>query len=95
MPYTKDGLPFVEGSETSEDAAKKAKKRAEVDAIRIYEFIGASEGSTCEECEDALDLKHQTASARIRGLVQDAFLKDSGEKRLTKSGRKAIVWVRV
>lgn len=41
-------------------------------------------GATCAEVEQALRLPHQTASARIR---------DSGARRLTPSGRKAIVWV--
>lgn len=51
-------------------------------------------GRTCDEVEVLLDLRHQTASARIRELVMLGFLKDSGERRATRSGRQARVYVR-
>jgi N6-adenosine-specific RNA methylase IME4 len=38
-------------------------------------------------------MQHQTASARIRELVIDGRLIDSGERRLTRSNRRAAVWV--
>ena len=50
-------------------------------------------GATCDEIEEALDLKHQTASARVRELALRGDLEDSGKRRDTRSGRKAVVWV--
>tara|TARA_Y100000034_G_C6891619_1_gene410285 strand:+ start:1276 stop:1596 length:321 start_codon:yes stop_codon:yes gene_type:complete len=52
-----------------------------------------SNGATDDEIEVALDLRHQTASARRRELVQLGFVVDSGVRRPTRSGRKAKVWV--
>lgn len=41
------------------------------------------------------ELSHQTASARVRGLVLRGRVKDSGKRRDTRSGRKATVWITV
>jgi DNA adenine methylase len=49
-------------------------------------------GATCDEVEEALDLRHQTASARVNELCSDGKIVDSGERRKTRSGRAAIVW---
>jgi len=51
-------------------------------------------GATCEELEIRLGLSHQTASAAITALVKKGILVDSGERRTTRSGRKARVYVR-
>ena len=51
-------------------------------------------GSTCDEAELCLrNLRHQTCGPRIRELVQLGVVKDSGQRRPTRSGRAAIVWV--
>jgi len=51
-------------------------------------------GSTCDEAEVELDLSHQTCSARFYDLHRKDLIRDSGERRLTRSGRTAIVWVK-
>jgi hypothetical protein len=61
----------------------------------ILDFIKKSLGNTCDEIEVALQMRHQTASCFIRFLVKDGFLRDSGERRLTRANRKAIVWVAI
>jgi hypothetical protein len=48
---------------------------------------------TCDEVEVICKLRHQTASARIRELFVQSRIKDSGQRRLTRSNRTAIVWV--
>jgi DNA adenine methylase len=50
-------------------------------------------GATCDEVEVALEMKHQTASARLRELALEGEIADSGERRRTRSGCKAAVWV--
>jgi len=50
-------------------------------------------GATCEECETALGMKHQTASARCRELRDRGLVRDSGRRRKTSSGRWAAVLV--
>lgn len=52
-----------------------------------------SDGATCDEIEAELNMKHQTASARIRELVLKDRVCDSGMRRKTRSKRKAVVYV--
>lgn len=52
----------------------------------------AVDPATSEEVEHTLGMKHQTVSAEIRHMVTAELLKDSGLRRKTTSGRKAIVW---
>jgi hypothetical protein len=88
-------LPFVRGSETSRAAAESMKKIAPRDEARVYalfEKVGLH-GATDKEIEVALDMSHESASARRNGLVKKGMVKDSGGKRLTPSKRKATVWV--
>lgn len=77
----------IESRNILERSGKKNSYRSE-----IYEFIKHKGGATCDEVEVALELRHQTASCFIRFLTQDGLLCDSGLKRLTRSGRMAIVW---
>jgi hypothetical protein len=59
------------------------------DAIRE----SGDEGLTDDQIEVLLDLRHQTASARRRELVQQKWIRDSGRTRKTRSGSPATVWV--
>ena len=59
---------------------------------RVFEEIRLREGATCDELEISLDLKHQTASARVHELMKEGKIVDSGERRPTSSGAMAIVW---
>ena len=49
-------------------------------------------GATCEEIENALDLRHQSASARVNELMNTGRIMVGG-RRDTSSGRGAFVWV--
>jgi len=51
------------------------------------------EGATDEQIADALGLAGNTARPRRRELEQSNLIKDSGRYALTKSGRKATLWV--
>jgi hypothetical protein len=50
-------------------------------------------GSTDDELEVGLGIKHQTVSARRRELVLKGLVRNSGRTRLTRSKRAATVWV--
>lgn len=76
---------------TSKAGAESMKTTMSALAQRILEAIKARP-RTCDELENELNLSHQTCSARIRHLVLKNEVVDSGEKRFTASGRKAIVW---
>lgn len=92
---TEESLPTNEYCDTSVAARDSMGGIKNNLRKKIYEFIEAKSGATCDEVENLLDLRHQTASCLIRFLTQDGFLRDSGERRLTRSGRKAIVWVSI
>jgi len=64
--------------------------------LEVYSFIAecGQTGATCEEVEQALNMKHQTASARVNELANGGHITNSGRKRSTSSGRPAIVWMR-
>ena len=71
----------------SVDPEAKAKRER-----RILEYINTNGGATCWEVEIALGLLHQSASACITKLRKGGHLVDTGDRRLTNTGRKAIVW---
>lgn len=59
----------------------------------VREEIAATDGLTCDEVEERLNLRHQTASARVHELMESGQIRDSGMRRKTRSGRTATVWV--
>jgi hypothetical protein len=70
-------------------------------ARRVYAYIETrgEEGATTYEVEVGLGLSHQTTSARVwelRGLNRKsdkpAVIFDTGRRRKTGSGRKAVVY---
>lgn len=80
-------------TDTSLAAHESIQDSAGVIRDRIEVRIGRTkEGLTCDEVEVQLDLRHQTASARIRELRSEGRIYDTGERRPTRSGRPAIVW---
>ncbi len=59
---------------------------------KVLAFIlGQPNGATCCEVESGLGMSHQTASARIKELMDLGLITDSGERRKTSSGRPARV----
>ncbi len=87
--------PSVAGSDTSEaaaDSVQSASGRLRAVVFAHVKRCGAG-GATCDEVEAALEMRHQTASARVRELVLGGHLRDSGQRRQTRSGRNAAVWV--
>jgi len=87
--------PFAQGRETSEAAADAISPTAGTLCAEILSEIRrrGDRGMTCAEVEEFFQLRHQTASARLWDLHTRAFVRDTGLRRLTSSGRRAIVWV--
>lgn len=87
------------GTATSIAAAESMRPHAAAIRQRVFDFIQSRGhfGSTCDECEMAMDLSHQCCSARITDLhaprIGPARLIDSGRTRPTRSGRQATVWI--
>lgn len=81
---------------TSLQAAESIQEVAGRLRLLVYVTIEARGqlGATCDEIEGILNMKHQTASARVHELMKSQHIVDSGQRRLTSSNRPAIVWVK-
>ena len=90
-------LKYVRGSETSLEAAIAAEPNAGTQRRRVLdkmrEFL--STGLTDHEMQYLLHLNPSTQRPRRVELVKAGLVKDSGNTRLTPSGRRAVVWVAV
>ena len=96
-PHNPTQLPYVKGSETSKAAADSMITAATGIKHRIYNHLLAlgEHGATDDEVEVALDLTHQTASSRRRNLELVGAVRKTTDKRRTRSGREAFVYVAV
>jgi hypothetical protein len=89
------------GTDTSIDAAQShSPDDAKNLRAKVYAFIalrsvrgGIVRGATSDEAEAVLKLSHQTCSARFNELRNRGLIVDSGERRATRSGRKAAVYI--
>lgn len=88
-------IPYVRGSETSKAAAESIKHSATSDRVKVFNYLVqcGKRGATDDEIEAALDMRHQTASARRRSLENDQAVRKTDRKRKTRSGRSAYVYV--
>ena len=81
-----------DGPYTSVDAAYQAKPHSGLQRVTIYNLLRDRDGLTADEISIILDLPAQSVSARLNGLANDLHICDSGIRRKTRYGRKAIVW---
>jgi len=89
-----ESYPYVPHSDTSRKAAREMKGKGPVLRVKVYRYLQSRgpAGATDDEIEAALEMRHQTVSARRRELVQRGLAQDSGQRRKTSSGRTATVW---
>lgn len=96
-PKLKAKLTRLLGSKSNTSAEAYASiddHRARMRAKVMKEImVQGAHGSTTYEIEVALDMLHQTASARVYELTGQGRIVDSGRRRKTGSGRNAIVHV--
>jgi len=85
-------VPYEPESDTSEAAAASLgeDRLARLEALVLG--VLDTRPRTCDEVEAVTGLAHQTASARIRGLVLRDRVVDSGQRAPTRRGRNAVVW---
>lgn len=84
------------GADTSQAAFSRMGKRARTNLRdTVHEFIArmGEAGATAWEVEQALGLERSTTSARLSELKRDLRIQDSGQRRPTKTGAMAKVWV--
>jgi hypothetical protein len=86
---------FHGGNRESHEAYLSVKEHA--GALRLlvvrYVYRQNDHGATCDEIERALQLPHQTVSARVTEAKARGEIIPNGERRPTRSGRKAAVYV--
>ena len=97
MPLFDDegrGLVRNDHPDTAHEAAARAPDTKR-DRERVLALIRQREraGATDEELQDWLDMNPSTERPRRVELVRAQLVYNSGRKRLTTSGRRAIVWV--
>lgn len=87
------GTPPHVDQDTSRDAAQAIRAPSPVLREQVFGVIVANNGATDDEVEVELTMRHQTASARRRELVIAGRVVDGGQRRPTRSGKNAIVWI--
>lgn len=90
-PRRRPSAPFAAGSATSAEAAESIEGSAASLRSRVLRFIIERGDATCDEVEEALGLRHQTASARVYELVRSGRVIRTERRRRTRSGRNADV----
>ncbi len=88
-------LPYVKGSDTSREAAHAKLATASTEIARVYRALVAAgpHGKTDDELQVELDMDPSTQRPRRVELVRKDLVVDSGTKRLTRSRRRATVWI--
>lgn len=82
---------------TSAAAHRSSKSFAATHADMILDYIvrRGKKGATLEEIANATGIKLQSVCPSRLILEKTGFVVDSGMRRATSSGRKAIVWIDV
>lgn len=80
--------------QTSKDAYSDIKESAELTQTeKIFSIICRMGGSTINQVKRIMQIESGTASARIRKLVKDGRILDSGRTHADKlTGKSNIVW---
>lgn len=91
---TGSGARSVKGApETSAAAAGLAEPTQYSTRWRIARLLSMHEsGDTDDELEQRMGGRHQTVSSARNWLVEAGWVRDSGQRRKTRSNRMAVVW---
>lgn len=86
------GLARTSAPPTSRSAAVAIAPVSGALRMRVLQYVAErADGATCDEIEEALSMRHQTAAARLRELETGGHVYTSG-KRPTRSGRQANIY---
>lgn len=80
--------------DTSHEAAERVLPRSGTQRAKVLRYFISiwPEGLTDEEVRIRLDLPFGSALARRNELMNDGWVKDTGQRRITEAGGRAIVW---
>lgn len=85
--------PAQRHSPTSREAADAILPRADTLRRAVLDALQAAPaGLTDEEMQDQIPMTASTQRPRRVELVEAGLVRDSGDTRPTRSGRKAVVW---
>lgn len=86
---------FTNFQATSQAAAQNALPSSGTKRRQVYDLImvNMSNGMTADEVQVSTDFSPNTINPTIKGLADDGWIVDSGERRPTRTGNMAIVWV--
>jgi hypothetical protein len=88
-------MKYQRHSDTSVHAALSVEPNANTLRAEVYSFIVRSgpHGATDEEICEALHMGGSTERPRRVELMDGGFVRDSTNRRNTRSGRYAVVWI--
>lgn len=88
-------VPFQSHSDTSREAAEKIKESVYCKRYKVYEALlkAGRAGLTDEEMQLKLGMNPSTQRPRRVELVRQGRAVDSGGWRMTRSGRRATIWI--
>jgi hypothetical protein len=94
-PAIDRNVAFTGKRDTSRNAAARVLPSTGTKRRRVYDAIMAnmSNGMTCDEVCVETGMLVQSATSAINTLSHDGWLVDSGDRRPTRTGVLAIVWV--
>lgn len=87
-----ESAPFQEHSETSREAAERIEPVAGTERARVLGCLRAHTRLTDEQMQMSLRMNPSTQRPRRVELVNAGLARDSGEKGVTSSGRRATLW---
>ena len=86
------GKPPHQAADTSRDAAEEIRHVANRIRSAIYALVVGAGGLTIDEIAIIRETTPNAVSPRIRELFLLGRITDSGRRRRTRTGRKAIIW---
>lgn len=87
-----ESAPYQPHSETSKEAAERIEPNAGTLKAKVLAFIRRYGPVTDEMIQRELDLDGDTERPRRIKLVQQGFVRNSGEKYKTSKGGNATLW---
>jgi predicted transcriptional regulator len=86
-------IPHVTAMSDEAHASVKPTKTFIQQQVIDYLRTCGPTGATCDQMEAALGLSHQTCSPRVNELMKAKKILPDPVRRMTRSGRRATVWV--
>jgi len=96
-PSVDSNKVFTNRQATSQAAAQMALPSSGTKRRTVYDLIMANlaNGLTADEVQVQTGFSPNSINPTIKGLADDGWIRDSGERRPTRTGALAIVWTAI